>query len=220
MSSSTVNPSDKPTISYPEVIMSNPEAASAAWSSTRSSSPPSSSLYPSVDSQNEALAEAIFPELDDSVPGNTIGPGAFSSERLLVRVPGVIVHLIEHENSVQLASGALSVVALEQDGNVVAVLARVSGEGEDEIQWPLARDEPAVKLDGAHYFFTLHVPANRGLPGEFELLNYGLTIAAKGQESLLQELDRILEQYSCFSVQKVGMVKFFSFFIRLLYTTM
>ncbi|OWM80408.1 hypothetical protein CDL15_Pgr019688 [Punica granatum] len=202
-SSHPEKPSQNPTVSYPEVILSNPEAAlSSSRSSPASSS--SSSLYPSLDMPKDAVAENLFPESEDSIPGSTGGTGpSSSSERVLVRVPGAIVHLIEPENSVQLASGALSVVALEQDGNVVAVLARVSGDGEDEIQWPLARDEPAVKLDGAHYFFTLRVPSSGGEPGEFELLNYGLTIAAKGQEGLLLELDRVLEQYSCFSVQKV-----------------
>ena len=33
----------------------------------------------------------------------------------------------------------------------------------DKIQWSLAKDEAAVKLDGSHYFFSLRVPAN-GLP--------------------------------------------------------
>ncbi|KAK9941602.1 hypothetical protein M0R45_007304 [Rubus argutus] len=89
------------------------------------------------------------------------------------------------------------VVALRQGGNVVAVLARVG----DEIQWPLAKDEAAVKLDHSHYFFSLRVPANGS--SEMELLNYGLTIATKGQDRLMKDLDRVLETYSCFSVQKM-----------------
>ncbi|CAL5361123.1 unnamed protein product [Camellia sinensis] len=36
------------------------------------------------------------------------------------------------------------------------------------------------------------------------LLNYGLTIASKGQEGLLKEFDEVLEHYSSFSVQKVS----------------
>lgn len=36
-----------------------------------------------------------------------------------------------------------------------------------------------------------------------ESLNYGLTIASKGQEALLKELDAILKSYSIFAVQKV-----------------
>ena len=36
------------------------------------------------------------------------------------------------------------------------------------------------------------------------MLNYGLTIASKGQEHLLVELEKILEDYSSFSVQEVS----------------
>jgi spartin len=36
------------------------------------------------------------------------------------------------------------------------------------------------------------------------LLNYGLTIASKGQENLVKGLDGILQNYSSFSVQKVS----------------
>ncbi|XVF00886.1 hypothetical protein REPUB_Repub04eG0040500 [Reevesia pubescens] len=153
-----------------------------------------SSLYPQVDPSN------LFPE-DDSVSQ----PHQDSEEQLLLKVPGAIVHLIERETSVELACGELSIVSLLQSDNIVAVFARV----DDDIQWPLAKDEPVVKLDTSHYFFTLRVPSN----GSFddgkdskqteEVLNYGLTIAAKGQEGLLKELDRVLETYSCFSVQEV-----------------
>lgn len=116
----------------------------------------------------------------------------------MLQIPGTIVNLIERENSVELAYGDLSIVTLIQGDNVVAVFARIG----DEIQWPLAKDEPVVKLDASHYFFTLRVPAEEGKGAE-EFLNYGLTIAAKGQEAVLKELDRVLEIYSCFSVQKV-----------------
>lgn len=178
---------------YPEVDLSNPEAASA---STAASSSPSS-LYPSVDMKD--MAENLFPE-DDAV--SHITANAPPSEHVLVKIPGAIVHLIEREQSVELASGELYIVSLAQGDNVVAVFARVG----DEIQWPLAKDEPAVKLDDSHYFFTLRVPENGSLETDqvhHEVLNYGLTIATKGQKHLLKELDKVLETYSCFSVQKV-----------------
>ncbi|KAL9415467.1 hypothetical protein AB3S75_043706 [Citrus x aurantiifolia] len=178
---------------YPEVDLSNPEAASA---STAASSSPSS-LYPSVDMKD--MAENLFPE-DDAV--SHITTNAPPSEHVLVKIPGAIVHLIEREHSVELASGELYIVSLSQGDNVVAVFARVG----DEIQWPLAKDEPAVKLDDSHYFFTLRVPENGSLETDqvhHEVLNYGLTIATKGQKHLLKELDKVLETYSCFSVQKV-----------------
>lgn len=178
---------------YPEVDLSNPEAASAP---TAASSSPSS-LYPSVDVKD--MAENLFPE-DDAV--SHITTNARPSEHVLVKIPGAIVHLIEREQSVELASGELYIVSLAQGDNVVAVFARVG----DEIQWPLAKDEPAVKLDDSHYFFTLRVPENGSLETDqvhHEVLNYGLTIATKGQKHLLKELDKVLETYSCFSVQKV-----------------
>ncbi|XP_008236003.1 PREDICTED: uncharacterized protein LOC103334814 [Prunus mume] len=174
-------------------------------SASKSISPSSSSsLYPSADMKD--LAENLFPE-DDAVSNRNTQ----SSEELMVKIPGAIVHLIEKDSSVELATGELTIVSLRQNGNIVAVLARVG----DQIQWPLAKDEAAVKLDQAHYFFTLRVPAN-GSPkrdeiddsthekGQFVLLNYGLTFASsKGQEGLLKELDQILGIYSCFSEERV-----------------
>ncbi|XP_050366055.1 protein EARLY-RESPONSIVE TO DEHYDRATION 7, chloroplastic-like [Argentina anserina] len=182
---------------YPQVIQSNPDAPIPNSSSS------SSSMYPTVDVAH--LAEDLFPETD-AVP-QTLQ----SSEDLLITIPGAIVHLIEKSYSIELASGDLTIVALRQSGNVVAVLARVG----DEIQWPLAKDESAVKLDHSHYFFSLRVPRKQNSKfglisqqseknGEMELLNYGLTIATKGQDGQMRELDRVLETYSCFSEQKMS----------------
>ncbi|OMO92798.1 Senescence/spartin-associated [Corchorus olitorius] len=148
------------------------------------------------------LAENLFPEDETASQSQTHQD---SGERVLLKVPGAIVHLIERETSVELACGELCIVSLLQGDNIVAVFARIG----DEIQWPLAKDEPVVKLDTSHYFFTLRVPSNgsfeegKDSKGTEEVLNYGLTIAAKGQEGLLKELDRVLETYSCFSVQEV-----------------
>ncbi|KAL5561185.1 hypothetical protein UlMin_030932 [Ulmus minor] len=179
---------------YPEVDLTNPEAPKPTSSS--------SSLYPSVDMKE--LVENLFP---DDVWQNTAPQ---SSEEIMIKIPGAIAHLVEKDNSVELACGDLSIVGLHQGENIVAVLARVG----DEIQWPLAKDEAAVKLDVSYYFFNLRVPAN-GSPDfddeesssngidQCEVLNYGITIASKGQENLLREFDKILENYSCFSVQTV-----------------
>ena len=56
------------------------------------------------------LAENLFPE-DDSV---SQAPILQSSENVLVKVPGVVVHLIEKDYSVELASGELVIVGLNQ----------------------------------------------------------------------------------------------------------
>ncbi|XP_039043367.1 protein EARLY-RESPONSIVE TO DEHYDRATION 7, chloroplastic-like [Hibiscus syriacus] len=173
-------PPKQPSSLYPQVDLSNPHATSPSSSS---------SLYPSLDTKD--LIENLFPEDPTTYQD--------SEEKLLLKVPGAIVHLIEPQTSVEVASGDLSFVSLLQGGNVVAVFARIG----DDIQWPLAKDEPVVKLDTSHYFFTLRVPSDKDSKQTEDVLNYGLTIAAKGQEGLLKELDRLLETYSCFSVQEV-----------------
>ncbi|KAJ4964434.1 hypothetical protein NE237_024373 [Protea cynaroides] len=212
-----------PSSLYPQVIDSNPDASSPFLSSN----PKSSSLYPAVDSSDpkpssssssslypsldmKDLVENLFPENREDVQNPNSQAAIESMEEVLIKVPGAIVHLIDKQYSVELAHGDLMIVRLRQGENVVAVFARI----DDEIQWPLAKDEAAVKLDESHYFFSLRVPAGDGSDsGEDEsqgndesenLLNYGLTIASKGQESLLKELDGILEHYSAFSVQVVS----------------
>ncbi|XP_011001970.1 PREDICTED: uncharacterized protein LOC105109077 [Populus euphratica] len=181
---------------YPQVILSNPETISAT-----SSTP--SSLYPTIGMKE--LAENLFPEDDNNNDlGSPLGSNSESHEEVLIKISGSIVHLIERDHSVELACGDFFIVSLKQGDTIVAVFARVG----DDIQWPLANDEAAVKLDGSHYFITLRVPGNeadRGElnKGEVELLNYGVTFASKGQEGLLKELDKILECYSSFSVQEV-----------------
>ncbi|KAK6946415.1 Senescence/spartin-associated, C-terminal [Dillenia turbinata] len=185
MSSST---SQNPNSLYPQVITSNPDSDSPFLANPTSSPSSSSSLYPSLDPEDEV---SEYPNLS---------PMSVPIEELLIKISGSIVHLIDKEQSIELASGDFSIVSLRQGENVIAVLARV---GED-IQWPLAKDEASVKLDESHYFFTLRLPDENSANGSENLLNYGLTIASKGQERELKELDRILEKYSSFSVQKVS----------------
>jgi spartin len=81
------------------------------------------------------------------------------------------------------------------------------------VQWPLAGDVAVVKLDAGHYFFSLHVPRTETdhpddkddaaeADGE-AALSYGLTVAGKGQEKVLEELDAVLKEYTTFSVKEV-----------------
>ncbi|XP_057492408.1 protein EARLY-RESPONSIVE TO DEHYDRATION 7, chloroplastic-like [Actinidia eriantha] len=185
---------------YPEVIQSNPEH--------NKSSSSHSSLYPQIDMTD--LVDNLFPENDQNTPAPSAPPE--SVEEILLTVPGAILHLIDKHYSVELATGDLSIVRLRQGDTIVAVLAVVASE----IQWPLAKDDAAVKLDESHYFFSLRAPKDAGSDSSDDedekripqsaidsddLLNYGLTIASKGQEGLLKELDKVLETYSSFSVQ-------------------
>lgn len=113
-------------------------------------------------------------------------------EETLLRVPGASVHLMVagSDGPVELArDGDLSVVRLTKDGVAVATAVRV---GRD-LGWPLARDEPVVKLDRLHYLFTL--PDKDGT-----FLNYGVSFsAAAADAAALASLDGFLRSNACLS---------------------
>lgn len=209
---------------YPQVDQSHPDLNTPFYSAPTTSTGTGSSLYPTVD-PNE-LAENLFPETAEE----EAAPPPPTTEETIVDVPGAQLHLVDPDRSLDLGAGTLSVVRLRQGDHSVAVLARLtpqkphqrrslfrlfsSGRSEHEpVQWPLTRDVAAVKLDAAHYFFSLHVP-HTDHPEDKEdaedaeteaeaALSYGLTVAGKGQEKVLEELDRVLEEYTTFSVKQV-----------------
>ena len=207
----TQNPDRKNSL-YPEVIVSNLDASAPFLSNQNGNNNPSSSssshLYPTIDMSD--LVENLFPEEkpDDSPHSPSAPPQAI--EEVLIKISGAILNLIDKQYSVQLACGDFTVVRIRQGDNAVAVLARVA----NEIQWPLAKDGTAVKVDDSHYFFSFQVPEGHGNGSDStdeedtrkddDLLSYGLTIASKGQESLLKNFDKILQDFSNFSVQKLS----------------
>ncbi|XP_042389010.1 protein EARLY-RESPONSIVE TO DEHYDRATION 7, chloroplastic-like [Zingiber officinale] len=198
--------SRKPSL-YPQLVESDSQlhspSSSKPYLPTPTPPPSAPPLYPSVDMADPV--ENLFPDIardDNDNDNNNHAPPPV--EETLIRIPGAILHLIDPQRSVELGAGDFSLVRLRQGENTLAVLARV---GDGLVQWPLARDEAAVKLDDAHYFFSLHVPptsvGDQEDDGGSDLLNYGLTFASKGQEGLLMKLDRHLQDYSSFSVQKI-----------------
>ncbi|XP_022145442.1 protein EARLY-RESPONSIVE TO DEHYDRATION 7, chloroplastic-like isoform X1 [Momordica charantia] len=192
---------------YPQVIDSNPDAPSTSFANPNPSS--NSNLYPTIDMKD--LVENLFPDdLDYRHPPAASAP-PIAAEETLIRVPGAILNLIDRNYSVELACGDLTIVLIRQGESVVAVLARVA----DDIQWPVAKDMAAVKLDDSHYFFSFRAPKERGSDSDSsddedgkkvsdDYLSYGLTIVSKGQEGLLKQLDVILQNFSSFTVQKVS----------------
>lgn len=195
---------------YPTVIHSNPDAPSSSFANPNNLSS-NSNLYPTLDMKD--LVENLFPDdVGYRHPPPSASAPPLAAEEVLIRVPGAILNLIDKQYSVELACGDLTIVLIRQGHNVVAVLARVA----DDIQWPLAKDLAAVKLDDLHYFFSFKAPKERDSNsdssddedekknGSDDYLSYGLTIVSKGQEGLLKELDGILQSYSSFTEQKVS----------------
>ncbi|XP_028775257.1 protein EARLY-RESPONSIVE TO DEHYDRATION 7, chloroplastic-like [Neltuma alba] len=208
---------------YPEVIESKPEpsAPSLPNPNPNSSAPSSSSnLYPSLDPSDFAgnlIPYDILPARPSAPPlpreDELSAPPSVHDEEVLpasgevlLNIPGAVLNLIDQQYSVILGSGDFTVIRLCQGGSAVAVLARVA----DKIQWSLSKETAAVKVDDSHYFFSFFFP-DQNDKGEVcqgdvtsYVLSYGLTIASKGQEALLKELDAIFENYSNFSVQEVS----------------
>ncbi|KAK9047812.1 hypothetical protein SSX86_033226, partial [Deinandra increscens subsp. villosa] len=96
--------SQNPRNLYPQILQSNPDSSSLP-------TPSAPSLYPSLDIHD--LNEDLFPE----------DLHLHTSEEVVVKIPK-IVHLIDKQQSIELASGALEIVRLRQGDAVVAVLAR------------------------------------------------------------------------------------------------
>ncbi|KAH0871716.1 hypothetical protein HID58_078738 [Brassica napus] len=186
-----MEPSPSPKL-YPTIDTSTTTAPLPISSSSSSTN----NLYPSLDVND--LVNNIFPDQTTT----TASAPPVSTEEVILTIHGAILHLIDKSYSVELAVGELQILRLVQGDITVAVFARVA----DEIQWPLTKDAPAVKVDESHYFFSLRPVNESGSdhPADNnDILNYGLTIASKGQEPLLEKLDEILADYSSFTEEKV-----------------
>jgi spartin len=114
------------------------------------------------------------------------------SEDVLLLIPGAQLHLIDRHRSHPLAAGDLSLRRIRAGDTSLAATALLGA-----VQWPLARDVAAVKLDPCHYSFSLTVPASADDPAP-DPLHYGLTLSSPDPR-----LDGVLGAYTRFSVHSV-----------------
>ncbi|CAL9076114.1 unnamed protein product [Musa acuminata var. zebrina] len=182
-----------------------PSASSSSHPPPSPGNPSAASSDPSTGIRDLAWNPFADVEDDDAEANNLALPAPVEEgpvEETLICVPGAIVYLIDPNYSIELGAGDFSLVRLRQGDNTLTVLAVV---GDGLVRWPLLRDEIIVKLDHSHYFFSLHVPPNFLDDDDGnDLLNYGLTFTSKTQESLLRELDCLLQAYSSFSAQEIS----------------
>ncbi|XWS69938.1 hypothetical protein CRYUN_Cryun03dG0006300 [Craigia yunnanensis] len=106
---------------------------------------------------------------------------------VLLQIPGCTVHLMDEGEALELAKGEFTLVRILDEDVPLATIVKV---GQD-LQWPLTKDEPIVKLDSFHYLFSL--PMKDGNP-----LSYGVTFTRQ-YGSGLGSLDSFLKEHSCFS---------------------
>ncbi|MBA0838877.1 hypothetical protein Gotur_017939, partial [Gossypium turneri] len=106
----------------------------------------------------------------------------------LLQIPGCRVYLMEEGEALELGKGEFTLVRVLEEDVPLATIIKV---GED-VQWPLTKDEPVVKLDSFHYLFSL--PMKDGNP-----LSYGVTFSGQYDSRFMSSLDSFLKEHSCFS---------------------
>ncbi|KAF7813878.1 senescence/dehydration-associated protein [Senna tora] len=115
-----------------------------------------------------------------------VGPRNLTQE-VHIQIPGCKVHLMDDGEAVELGQGYFMVVKIFDDNVCLATIVKVG----DELQWPLTKDEPVVKLTALNYLFSLAVK-------DGEPLSYGVTFPEQSLGSL-DYLDSFLKDHSCFS---------------------
>ncbi|KAI3495820.1 hypothetical protein L1887_38166 [Cichorium endivia] len=111
----------------------------------------------------------------------------------LLSIPNSKVHLMDEGEVIELANGDFTLIQISNDNIPLATIIKIG----DDLQWPLTKDEPVVKLDPLHYLFTLPV-----IKGE-DPLSYGVTFS-KSDYGNLELLDKFLKEHSCFSTSSMS----------------
>ncbi|KAL0426971.1 UNVERIFIED_CONTAM: Senescence/dehydration-associated protein, chloroplastic [Sesamum latifolium] len=106
---------------------------------------------------------------------------------ILMRIPSCRVHLMDGGEALELAAGDFELLRISDENVSLATTIKVG----EELQWPLTKDEPVVKLDASHYLFSL--PMKDGEP-----LSYGVSFS-DGNGADLGLLDTFLKENSLFS---------------------
>ncbi|KAJ0799747.1 hypothetical protein HanPI659440_Chr03g0094961 [Helianthus annuus] len=106
----------------------------------------------------------------------------------VLSIPHCKVHLVDEGEAIDLATGDFKIIQLSDDDVLLATIIKIN----DDLQWPLTKDEPVVKLDRLHYLFSLKVVKDE------HPLNYGVTFSDTGHGDF-KLLDKFLKEHSCFS---------------------
>ncbi|XP_006853695.2 senescence/dehydration-associated protein At4g35985, chloroplastic [Amborella trichopoda] len=114
-----------------------------------------------------------------------------TQQQLLFTSPYTTAYLIDPANPpLELTRGDFSVLQLTRGDEFLATIIQIG-----DLLWPLAKDEPVVKLDWSHYLFSFKVSPklSPGFGRSTKIINYGVTFSG-GCEGL----DELLAHYSCF----------------------
>ncbi|GFP86738.1 hypothetical protein PHJA_000817600 [Phtheirospermum japonicum] len=137
-------------------------------------------------------AKALSPPPEQQTPLQQIPEYKNVKHEILLRIPECKVHLMDEGEALELASGDnyFELVRVSDENVPLATTIKVG----DELQWPLTKDEPVVKLDASHYLFSL--PMRDDKP-----LSYGVTFPDRADLGLL---DSFLKENSLFTSSGTG----------------
>lgn len=117
----------------------------------------------------------------------SVGEYSGLKQEVLMQIPACKVHLMDEGEALELSQGHFMIIKTFEENVSLATIIKVG----DDLQWPLTKDEPVVKLDSLHYLFSLLVK-------DGEPLSYGVTFSEASLGSL-SLLDMFLKDQSCFS---------------------
>ncbi|KAK6151845.1 hypothetical protein DH2020_014480 [Rehmannia glutinosa] len=110
---------------------------------------------------------------------------------ILLRIPECRVHLMDEGEALELAAGDFQVFRVSDENISLATTIKVG----DELQWPLTKDEPVVKLDATHYLFSLPMKDDKPL-------SYGVAFSDKNNNNVANHLgllDLFLKENTLFT---------------------
>ncbi|CAM6045527.1 unnamed protein product [Sphagnum compactum] len=114
------------------------------------------------------------------------------SETELVKIAGAQLCLIDGEESVLMQCGDFSLRLLKQAHSPLAAVVAAVGE----VQWPVGKDAPVLKVWNRRYTFAL--------PG----LVYGILFPDDTPEHVIEQLEGVMDQFCTFEVHQEMLAKF------------
>ncbi|KAJ6914130.1 hypothetical protein NC651_016402 [Populus alba x Populus x berolinensis] len=116
------------------------------------------------------------------------------NQNVLLQFPGCTVYLVDGGEALELAKGKFTIARVLDKS--VSIATRIKA---GDLQWPLTKDEPVVKLDSLNYLFSLPMMDGGSL-------SYGVTFSEQYRSSL-SSLDSFLSEHLCFSASTTTRTK-------------
>ncbi|KAG5243385.1 senescence/dehydration-associated protein [Salix suchowensis] len=108
------------------------------------------------------------------------------NQEVLLQFPGCTVYLMYEGEALEVAKGKFTIARVLDKSVAIATIIKAG-----DLQWPLTKDEPVVKLDSLNYLFSLPLVDGGSL-------SYGVTFSEQYRSSL-SSLNSFLSEHSCFS---------------------